>query len=67
LEEQKINDMIQDLRMNNTSYEGIMNALLPFIHFIEQKNYSKRIEQKLTQFIQELIDERNRVQTMEKH
>tara|TARA_B110000285_G_C14604712_1_gene372253 strand:- start:299 stop:466 length:168 start_codon:yes stop_codon:yes gene_type:complete len=53
--------------MNNTSYEGIMNALLPFIHFIEQKNYSKRIEQKLTQFIQELIDERNRVQTMEKH
>ena len=55
-EEQKIELLIKTLKTSNAGYEEIMYALKPYI---SKKNISKTSEERLMQFIQELIDQRN--------
>lgn len=55
-EEQKIEILIATLKSSNAGYEDIMHALKPYI---QKKNISKTSEEKLMQFIQELIEQRN--------
>ena len=52
-EEQKIEILIASLKSSNAGYEDIMHALKPYI---QKKNISKKSEEKLMQFIQELIE-----------
>jgi hypothetical protein len=55
-EEQKIDLLIKSLKTSNAGYEEIMYALKPYI---SKKNISKLSEERLMQFIQELIEKRN--------
>jgi len=56
LEEQKIEILISSLKSSNAGYEDIMHALKPYI---QMKNISKKSEERLMHFIQELIEQRN--------
>jgi hypothetical protein len=56
LEEQKIESLITTLKTSQAGYEEIMYALKPYI---SKKNISRKSEERLMQFIQELIEQRN--------
>ena len=57
-EDRQIDQMIHSLKMNKVEYTQIMQVIHPYIEKIEKKQISKQSEQKLNNFLNELIKQK---------